>query len=328
MSYQQPGPYGGQPGPQGGQPQQPGPYGQQGGYPQQPAPGYGYPQQPQQPQQQPGYGVPQQSPYGQQDGGYGQPQQPGPYGQQPQAPYGQQPYGQVPPPPPVGGGNKKTGIIIGAVVALAAIAGGLWYFMGSGGGSEIADDGPHQLTAPETVLDGKFKKSDSGAGMFDSDDLDDAEKWGVKNAKDVDAEYEAGDKETNPLGMENLAFGGVYGEIEDPEKVVDAAFAEMKKEAAKDSDSEAELVGEPKSYDLEGAVLKCQEAKFTNSSGDGTPTKGPKEFTLPICIWGDYSTLAVVSHISVGKALTGAGTTPEEAAEIVGKLRKEIRVKL
>src|SRR5436190_1888155 len=46
MSYNQPGPYGGQqpqqPGPYGQQPQQPGPYGQQ---PPAPQPGYGYPQQ-------------------------------------------------------------------------------------------------------------------------------------------------------------------------------------------------------------------------------------------------------------------------------------------
>ncbi|NGO79699.1 hypothetical protein G6045_29185 [Streptomyces sp. YC504] len=307
MSYQQPGPYG-------GQPQQPGPYGQQGGYPQQPPqqPGYGYPQQP----QQPGYGAPAQN------GGYGQPQQPGPYGQQPQPPYGQAPYGQVPPPPPVGGNGKKIGIIVGAVVALAAIGGGVWWFMG-GSGADVADDGPHKLTAPESVLDGKFAKQDGGGGTFSGDDTKDAEKWGVKNPKDVDAEYQAG----KDFNQENLAFAGVYGEIEDPESVVDKAFAQMKAEAAKEPEK-GELVGSPKSFNRDGAAMKCQEAKFKNPDGDGTAKGGPKEFSLPICIWADYSTVAMVTHINVAGALVGKGTTPEEAADFTAKLRKEVRVKL
>ncbi|WP_415950343.1 hypothetical protein [Streptomyces sp. KLOTTS4A1] len=320
MSYQQPGPYGGQPG---GQPQQPGPYGQQGGVPQQPQPGYGYPQQ--QPPQQPGYGAPQQPAYGQQAGGYGQPQQPGPYGQQPQAPYGQAPYGQVPPPPPpVGGSGKKIGIIAGTVVALAAIGGGLWWFLGGGSGSsEVADDGPHKLTAPQTVLDGKYKQSDSGSGTLSEDDTKDAEDWGVKNPKDVDGEYEAG----QDLTQENIAFAGVYGEIEDPQQVVDRAFAQMKAEAEKEPEK-GEFVGDPESFDRDGAVIKCQEAKIKNPGGDGSMDKGPAEFTMPVCIWADYSTAAMVTHINVAGLITGNGTTPEQAADYTAKLRKEVRVKL
>ncbi|SDK63339.1 hypothetical protein [Streptomyces indicus] len=317
MSYNQPGPYG-------GQPQQPGPYGQQGGYPQQqpqPQPGYGYPQQP---PQQPGYGFPQQGapqdPYGQQQGGYSQPQQPGPYGQQ-------APYGQVPPPPPAGGNGKRIGIIAGAVVALAAIGGGIWYFVGGGSGADVADDGPHKLTVPETVLDGKYKKDSSGdSGPSDDDALGNAEEWGVKGAKEVEGSYTSGDKD-NPMSMENLGFGGVYGEIEDPEKVLDALFEHMKKEAAKEPE-EGKLLGSPKSYNRDGALIKCQEAQFTNPDADGTPTGGPKEFKMPLCAWADHSTVAMVTHINVMNALQGKGTSPEDAAEIASNLRKDVRVKL
>ncbi|MGC0332017.1 hypothetical protein RKD23_005007 [Streptomyces sp. SAI-170] len=307
MSYNQPGPYGGQPqqpGPYGGQPQQqPGPYGQQ--QPPAPQPGYGYPQQPAQPQ--PGYGYPQQQPVPPQQG----------YGQQP--PYGQAPYGAAPQPPASGGGKKKTGLIIGAVAVVAAIAVGAYFVLGGGGGagSDIADDGPHKLTTPDTVLTDYKKGDDSESSGFD--DLKDAEKHGVKNAKDVDAQYQAGDEE-NPLSMRMLQFMGVYGEIEDPEKVVDEMFAELKKEAGKDG--EGEVVGSPKEFELDGAVLKCQEAKTPGDSSG----QGPKEFSVPVCIWGDYSTIGVVIDMNIAEAMAGKAADLEKSSELAGKLRKEVRV--
>ncbi|MFG2496972.1 hypothetical protein ACGFSB_01970 [Streptomyces sp. NPDC048441] len=305
MSYNQPGPYG-------QQPQQPGPYGQQ------PGP---YGQQPQAPQ--PGYGYPQQAPQGV------PPQQPGPYGQPPQAPYGQQqpPYGQVPP-PPAGGGGKKTGLIIGAVVALVAIAGGVWWFTaGKDGGSSVADDGPHKLVTPQTVLS-DYKKSDSDSGGMTESDLKDAAKWGVTNPKDVSASYESGDK-SNPLAQKMIQFGGVYGKIEDPEKVVDAMFANMKKESGEGgSDEKVSLVGSPEAYEpdgLDGAVLKCQQAKVDNS---GVGATGPKEMNVTYCIWGDYSTLGLVMPMDIASMATGKGSSPEDSADITAKFRKEVRVKL
>ncbi|MBC9716328.1 hypothetical protein H9Y04_27700 [Streptomyces sp. TRM66268-LWL] len=325
MSHQQPGPYG-------GQPQQPGPYGQQGGYPQQPQ------QQPYgQPQPQPGYGYPQAAPgqpaYGQQAGGYGQPQaggygqpqQPGPYGQQPQVPYGQAPYGQVPPPPPVGGGNgKKVGIIAGTVVALAAIGAGVWYFAG-GGSSGVADDGPHKLTTPETVL-GEYKKGESGGGEMTESDMEDAKKWGVNNPKDVSAGYQSGDK-SNPLAGKLIQFGGVYGEIEDPEKVLDKLMAEMEKGQKESSDEEGkvELKGDPASYERDGALFKCQEAKMTNPE----PKAGePGEVNMTYCAWADKSTIGYVLPMDMAKMITGASTSKDEAMDITAKFRKEVRVKL
>lgn len=333
MSYNQPGPYGGQ------QPQQPGPYGQQPGpygqQPQAPQPGYGYPQQAPQ-------GVPPQQPP------YGQPQQPGPYGQQPQAPYG-----QVPPPPPPQGGGKKAGIIIAAVVAVVAAAvGGYFAFVGGdddkgkgggssnvagGGGDEtgIKDDGPHKLITPPTALtEYKLSKEAGSESGMTSSDVEEAEKHGVKNAKDVAGQYQSG-TEDNPLSQKILQFNGVYGDIADPEKVVDAMFGEAEKNAQEggsgSSGEKMTLVGSPKSYSpagLDGAVLKCQEMKLDfGSSGTGS-TSGPSKMSMATCIWGDKSTLGIVITTDVANAMAGRSADLDEAAGKTAKFRKEVRVKL
>ncbi|MFB6622034.1 MULTISPECIES: hypothetical protein [unclassified Streptomyces] len=301
---QQPGPYGQQPGPYGQQPQQPGPYGQQ--------PGYGYPQQAPQgvPPQQPPYGYPQQ------------PQQPGPYGQQP--PYGapQGPGGYVPHPPAPK--KSKAGWIIGAVAVVAAIGVGAYFVLG-GGGASVADDGPHKLITPETVL-GEYKKAPDKGGSSDKDTLKEAEKNGVKNAQKVEASYQVENK-ANPLAGKVLSFSGLYGEIDDPEKVVDTVFGTIKTEADKDKGKKGEptLVGEPKAYEpaeLDGAVLKCQQAKSEGDAASSTPA-----FTMNICVWADHSTVGFVVPLDMASALTGTGGSPEDAASLTAKLRKEVRVK-
>ncbi|MDX3764525.1 hypothetical protein OG963_29640 [Streptomyces sp. NBC_01707] len=326
MSHNQPGPYGGQPpqgqpGPYGSQPPQgqPGPYGQQpgpyGGQPPQGGqPGYGYPQQapqgvPQQPQ--PGYGYPQA-------------QQPGPYGQQPQAPYGQAPYGgqvPMPPAPP----KKKTGLIIGVVVvALAVIAGGAYFLTSGGGGStSVADDGKtYKLTTPATVLGGTYKKApNSSDDKMTDDDLKDFEQYGVANPKSASGSYTSGDAAAQKM----LSFSGVYGEIEDPAAVVDAMFGKMKTEAAKDKDSSGELVGSPKTYTpagFENGILKCQESKISGESGSAKPT------SMPICIWGDHSTVALVLDMDMAAMMTGKSTSVESAANNAAKLRNDVRVEV
>ncbi|WP_330457832.1 hypothetical protein OIB37_13550 [Streptomyces sp. NBC_00820] len=321
---QQPGPYGqpGQPGPYG---QQPGPYGRPGPYgqpPQAPQPGYGYPQQtPPAAPPQPGYGYPQQPGVPPQPGPYGQ--QPNPYGQQP-GPYGQAPY-TVPQPPVPAGGKKKTGLIIAAAAVVVAV-GVLATFMFSGGSGDVADDGPHKLTTPSTVLS-EYKKGKSGSESMTKSDMKDAEKWGVHNPRDVSASYQAGDPST-PLSQKVIQFGGVYGTIDDPEKTVDAMFAFMAKDTKSGGDGEAvTLVGEPKAYTpdgLDGAVLKCQQAKFANSeAGAGEP----KELNMTMCVWGDHSTLGLVMPMDFATLAAGRSTDPAEAAELTAKFRKEVRVK-
>ncbi|MDO0927723.1 hypothetical protein QQY24_20780 [Streptomyces sp. TG1A-8] len=334
MSSNQPGPYGGppqQPGPY-GRPGQSGPYGQQ---PQAPQPGYGYPQQapaaPQpgygHPQQtpaapQPGYGHPQQTPAAPQPG-YGHPQPPQPgygYPQQgvppQQPPYGQQPYGAPQPPPPAGGG-KRTGLVIGAVAVVAAVAVGAYFVIGGGGGGggggDVADDGPHRLTTPATLL-GDYEKSDSGTGGMSDSDLKDAEAWGVHDPKDVSAGYTSGAGVTS----KNLLLSGVYGSVDDPEEVVDAMFAA----ARKDSDSsEGRFVGSPRTYTPAGfdnGVMKCQESQAK---------EGGQTLTIPFCIWGDHSTLAYVMSYDMASLAGGKGMSLADAAGLTAKVRNEVRVK-
>ncbi|NML49090.1 hypothetical protein HHL19_01780 [Streptomyces sp. R302] len=309
MSYNQPGPYGGQ------QPQQPGPYGQQ------PGP-YG------QPQGQPGYGYPQQAPQGvppqQQQQPYGYPQQQqNPYGQQPQYGAPQGPGGYVPHPPAPK--KSKAPMIIGAVAVVAAIAVGGYFLIGGGGGADIANDGPHKLVTPATVLGEYAKSPGSDKKSNDDDFLKNATGFGVKNPQRANGSWEVKDK-SNPLGGKMLMFGGAYGEIDDPEKAVDNVFAGMKADVDKDK---GELVGEPRTVtpaELDGAVLKCQEVK-SKPDADSSGGLGPKEVTMPVCVWGDHSTLGYVMHFNVSDMMLGKGGTIDEVAAITAKLRKEVRVK-
>lgn len=314
MSYNQPGPYGGQ------QPQQPGPYGQQ------PQPGP-YGQQPQAPQ--PGYGYPQQTPPGV------PPQQPNPYGQQPQqppqagygypqqqAPYGQDQYGQYPPPPPAGGGGKKVGLIIGAVAVVAAIGVGAYFVLGSSGsGSKsVSDDGAHKLTAPATVLSEYQKDSASSSGGFSSSDMADAEKDGLKNGKPVGGSYKAGDT-SDPLAGKILQFQGAYGEVEDPGKLVTGMFDKAAVGSA--GDDKASLVGDPSDYSTDDYVMKCQELKM---DGSATGSTSGKAAHMPVCIWADNSTVAMVIPMTISDMMTGKAADLKSAADIALKLRKEVRV--
>ncbi|CAL9461717.1 hypothetical protein SUDANB15_02633 [Streptomyces sp. enrichment culture] len=317
MSHNQPGPYG-------GQPQQPGPYGQPGPHGQ-PGP-YGQP--PQAPQ--PGYGYPQQAPPPGQPG-YGYPQQPGQPGVPPQQPpYGQAPYGMPPQPPaPGGGGGKKAGIVVGAVAVVAAIGVGAYFVLGGGGGAGgLEDDGPHKLSAPEKVLD-EYTRVGEGGEDSSSSTVEDLAEGGIKNGKSVGAsystadfgDYDPQDPSTLPdqaelLQAKGVTFFGAYGEIEDPEAAVDKIFASLKKETGKGSGDGlmSELVGEPEPVDLDGAVMKCQ-------SGKGTNDLTQKPTTNWFCVWGDYSTIAVVSPGDNTKDIT-----KDAAADITTKLREQVRV--
>jgi hypothetical protein len=338
MSYNQPGPYG-------GPPQQPGPYGQPG----QPNP-YGQPGQPQpgpyggQPAPQPGYGYPQQAPQGVPPQGYGYPQQPGqppqpnPYGQPPappQPPYGApgpQPvplYGTEPPAKP-----KKTGLIVAAALAGLAVVGVGAYMIlsgnGPGGGSDISEATKgYKLVPPAAVAE--FKKGKDKPDAFTAKDKAEIEAAGVKNPEKVNQDYEAGGGASNPLAGKGLSFNGYFGEVSDPEKAVDALFMMAKADAAKDQkNGTAEFVGSPKSIKpagFDGAVLKCQEIKFT-SKEQSSEIPTPKTMVFPVCIWGDYSTVAMTSAIDLGALFTGKpGYTLDQTAEYAATLYNTARVK-
>ncbi|MFF7363112.1 hypothetical protein [Streptomyces sp. NPDC008125] len=361
MSNDQPGPYGHQPGPCG---QQPNPYGQQQP-PQGAQPGYGYPQQapqgvpPQQPPAPPaqGYGYPQgqqAGPYGQQPGPYGQQpgpygQQPGPYGQQP-GPYGQQPgpYGQQPPAPPYGGPGvpgqpgvppfeqpkkKRTGLIVTAVVVVLAVVAGGAYLLTSGSNSDVADSTKgYKITPPASVDDYEQDTTDAKPGApMTGKDKSDAEAIGIKNPSQVSTTYVSGDLEKNPLTTKMLLLEGSWGEIADPAKVIDASFASAAKKAELGSSNGGSLVGSPeevKPAGFKGALMKCQNAKMINDKADGTAANGPKEMTMPVCVWADYSTVGIVIGFDVGGAMTNKPMSQDEAAALAAKLYNTGRTKI
>ncbi|MEV6262152.1 hypothetical protein AB0M42_15565 [Streptomyces sp. NPDC051784] len=334
MSYNQPGPYGGQP-PQG----QPGPYGQQPGpYGQQPGP-YGQPPQGP-PQGQPGYGYPQQAPQGvppQQQPpqpGYGYPQQPGPYGQQPPTPPYGGPQGYPGMPPQPGAPKKKTGLIIGAaVVALAVVAGGVYFLTSGGGNGDVADSTKGYKITPAASVE-EYKKDASKSSASDaptSKEKAEAEALGIKDPHQAKAQYVSGDLAKNPLTAKMLMLYGNWGEISDPEKALDGMFAQAKLSMAKEDDSKTSLVGSPEAVTpegFEGALMKCQNLKTINDKADGTAAGGPKEMVMPVCIWADYSTVAAVVGFDVGGAMTNKPMSQDEVATLAAKLYNTSRTKV
>ncbi|MGW6062491.1 hypothetical protein [Streptomyces sp. NPDC055189] len=250
--------------------------------------------------------------------------QPGPYGgQQPQPPYGQA--------PPGGGGGKKTGIIIASVVAIAAIGAGVWWFTAGKDGGSVADDGKtYKLAAPASVLGGEYKQDNSGAGGggMSSSDLKDLEQRGVSGPKDAHGAYSSGSGTT----MKSLNFSGVYGEIDDPEKVVDAMFAEMKKKS-KEQPGSMTLIGSPEEFTPDGfdnGVMKCQKAEFRLGAPDDAEAEEgiPNTFQTPMCIWGDHSTVASVGHSDASATAAGKDISLDTAADLTAKLRADVRTEV
>jgi hypothetical protein len=113
----------------------------------------------------------------------------------------------------------------------------------------------------------------------------------------------------------------VYGSIDDPAKVVDAMFAQMKKDSSSGSSSDGKLVGSPQAFTPAGfsnGVMKCQEIE---SSSKGTTAK------MPFCIWGDHSTVAYVLSYDMAALAAGKSSSLSDAAALTAKVRNDVRVK-
>ncbi|MFF0212511.1 hypothetical protein [Streptomyces althioticus] len=327
MSYNEPGPYGGQPQQPGPYGRQPGPYGQQ---PQAPQPGYGYPQQTPPPAQ-PGYGYPQQ------------PAQPGHPGVPPQQPpYGQQPQYGMPPQPPAsggGGGGKVAAIVVGAVAVVTAIGVGAYLLLGGDSGSTAAgltDDGPHKLTVPKTVL-GEYQRFGDGSEESGAENAKDMERSGVKNGTAILGQWSTADfgnydpadpstagdfpDQSELLTAKGITMVGGYGEISDPQKTLDTFFSNIQDKVEKSAGQNtggmdnAELVGEPEEVEIAGTVAKCQSTKSTNA-------RTKKESTDWFCAWADHSTVGMVSPGDNA----GTGVGKDTAVDLTTKLREQIRV--
>ncbi|RLV08731.1 hypothetical protein CTZ27_08170 [Streptomyces griseocarneus] len=320
MSHNQPGPYG---------PPQPNPYGQ-GGSPGQP--GYGYPPPP---PAQP-YGTPPPPPqpappvYGQ-PGPYAQP---APYGQQPPPPpYGQQPGmpGPYPPPMPQQSGGKgkgmAIGITIGALVVVGAIVGGVLLFKNGGGGSD-GKVAPYTIVMPDSLLDGKFNKQQNARDISGQKLGDNAQAMGITNPTEVSSAYKNAEQQ-------GLSVRGVYGEVADPRKAVDAVFAKMEENSKKTTmpGMNIETVTPPTEFHpsgFDGAEMKCKLVKVTVTEGAISSTAEGST-----CVWGDSSAVGVVTHMvtkSSGGITGGATTTAtgnamsaKELSEAAAKVRNEVR---
>ncbi|MFJ8013950.1 hypothetical protein [Streptomyces sp. NPDC096339] len=304
MSYNQPGPYG-------QQPQQPGPYGQQ---PPPPPGPYG------QPAPQPGYGYPQQQP-GVPPQGY--PQQPPTqaYGYQQQAPYG-----GTPPK------KSKAGVIIGIVVAVALIGGAGWYFTQGGSGSVAADTKGYKLAYPASVDSYQKAPDTAGAPSADAPVTGEgktrADALGVQNAHNATAKYAIG---ADKKGKQ-LAANGLWGNIADPAKAIDAYYAGIS-QANKDTEKlglKYELADAPKEFTpagFKGAVMKCANIKMINTK-PSTTAKEPKELQIPSCAWADHSTLVGINVADPGAFLLGGSSgTLDEVAAVTAKLYNTSRTK-
>jgi hypothetical protein len=223
-----------------------------------------------------------------------------------------------------GAGKKRKGLIGGAVAALVLIAVGGYFLMDSRKtGSTLADDGPHKLITPETVL-GTYAKEPSSGGSL-RDDMKDAAKWGVTNPQRVGADYEPKD-ESDGDAVSRLMVGGAHGSIKNPEKTLDAFFSDMKSKAESDPAS-MQLIGSPEKFEpagAKGAVVKCQQGR--GSAGAGGEAGGmTEEFIITFCAWSDHSTFGMV--IPVGTSLTADAVPLNQAAALTGKLRQDVRVR-
>jgi hypothetical protein len=270
------------------------------------------------PPQQPGYGqVPPQQP------GYGQvpPQQPGYDYPQQQQPYG---YGQ---PPQQGGNGRRTAVIAGAVVALVAIGAGVFFFVNKSDSGGLKNDGKkYKLITPETVAtdytiqhDSEFEDTDG----FEDDTMKLLSANGMTDAQKAQAGYLQGSDVSGRL----LSFEGAYGTVKDPQKTADEMMKSLRDDPDKDDkDSKTEFLGAPQTLHpagAEDAVVQCQAARITDVSSS-------KAYTLSVCLWADYSTVGTVAPFDLGVLTNGTGTgmSAADTADLLSKVRKDVRVPL
>lgn len=252
------------------------------------------------------YGVNNAADPGQQ--GYAYPQAPTPSGWP----------GYPPAPPQVGGTKRKNiGIAVGVLAAVGVIIGSFALFVGDGDGTEtVPDDGKrYELTAPATVL-GEYKVWGDPAEEQDAAS-DEAGPLGISNGKRIINTWSTVDTTDPDSDFDNnksIVFIGFYGDVDDPEKSVDAYFDIVQRGSRL-----SETIGDKEKQSPRGfknGIMKCQHRK-----ADAEP--GQPEIT-PLCVWGDHSTVGMVTVVDATKEKLSL----EEGARIAADLRNAIRVEI
>ena len=272
----------------------PGPYAPGG------LPGFGPPRHPAGPAgPPPGHGFPQQGPYAPHS-----PYAPHPY---PAGP----PYGIPPKQPSSGAQGRTIALAVGAAVLVAAVAGGFAFFAGG-------DDARYELTSPARVaaVFDRAGPGSSGPALSAADRRSLERIPGVGDPRPVAAEYGSPDRR-------KLMLTGVWGRVGKPEQVVDATFLVLAESLA---GQDTTPVGSPETVTPEGlddAVMKCQRFRVRAPAG----SSGPSSVELPMCVWGDSSTVAAVLVIDPLAAVTGK-VNLSDTARTAAKVRADARVEI
>lgn len=213
--------------------------------------------------------------------------------------------------------TSRPAVALGAAALVAALAAGGYVLFAGGGDSGSSDDATaYTLTTPKTVLD-TYDRADTGSSSITSRDLKTVERHGVEHPKAVEAYY--ADKSGG--ATKGLDLFGAYGEIGDPERVVDAMLARWRKNIDEPALAAIELVGEPTEFTPDGfsgkGVMKCQQTHFTS---------GGKTLQMPMCMWSDSSTAGYVVRSDSKAEVGGKDLALDDTADVTARLLRDVRV--
>ncbi|WP_225640855.1 YppG family protein [Streptomyces werraensis] len=269
-------------------------------------------------------------------GEFGPPQYPS---FQPPAPYGQ-------PSPPGPRPKNKQALFISLALAAVAALGALVVLevrdddKASPAASEASAPAPAQESektsdspsapAPEkhritpALKIAEYQRTAISEPAPDSNQKATAAEMGVSDPEFVVAEYHIPGGES----LKEMSLNGISGDVSDPEKAIDKAFANYTDKADGNNDSgvSIEPVGTPEEYSPAGfeALMKCQMLEAVSMQEDETVSARP--FNVPTCIWSDSSGVAVVNTVTLSES--NEGDTLDEVADIAAEHYAKSRSKV
>ena len=110
-------------------------------------------------------------------------------------------------------------------------------------------------------------------------------------------------------------------------------FAKVKSESQKDTSGDSgkgKMIGSPEKVSPAGfkdGIMKCQIAQIDNTSSSSSSAGAANTIKMPMCIWDDHSTVAVVTNFGFADLASGNGGSIDDTASVAAKLRNDVRVK-